>query len=366
MLKLPELKIEPASEGELELSGELSAGEFESFRAPALKTLGQAIKLDGFRPGHVPAEVLTQQVGEGKILQEMAEQALAELYPLILTERQIAALGRPEVTITKLAPGNPLGFKFKTAVMPEVKLGDYQTIAKKLNSADNTQAGAIEIKDEAVMKVLEDLRKSRETASHASHSHHEHAEGEKGDTPEDSPLGAAQGESSGSVKLELNDDFAKSLGQFETLEELKAKIKSNLETEEQLKQKDKKRVAIIEEVIKNSDLKIAAILVENEKEKMLAEMEGQIGQMGLKFDDYLSHLKKTRDDLKAGWDQEARQRVAFGLVLNEIAAREKIEAPAEELKNEVDYLKLQYKDIAEERLRQYAAGLIVNEKVFNY
>ena len=184
--------------------------------------------------------------------------------------------------------------------------------------------------------------------------------------PEDSPLGAAQGESSGSVKLELNDDFAKSLGQFETLEELKAKIKSNLETEEQLKQKDKKRVAIIEEVIKNSDLKIAAILVENEKEKMLAEMEGQIGQMGLKFDDYLSHLKKTRDDLKAGWDQEARQRVAFGLVLNEIAAREKIEAPAEELKNEVDYLKLQYKDIAEERLRQYAAGLIVNEKVFNY
>lgn len=350
MIKLPKVDIKPANEGEIEISTELEVEIFNSYRDKALKTLGNDVKIDGFRPGHVPEAVLIEKIGEEKILWEMAQQAISDYYPLILQEHKLPALGQPEVTISKIAKDNPLGFKIKTAIMPEVKIGDYKEIAKKINSEP---AEKIEIKDEDVANVLEDIRKSRATAEHA---HHEHKEGEK-----------CEHEEKEEGKLpELNDDFAKSLGQFQTLDELKAKIKENLELEKKNKEKDKKRVKIVEGIINKSELKIAKILIESEKDKMLAEMESQIGQMGLNFDDYLTHLKKTREELRGSWDKEARQRVSFGLILGEISKLEKIGAPEEDLKREVDYLKSQYKDVPEDRLRSYAASLIINEKVFEF
>jgi trigger factor len=356
MIKLPKIDIQPAGEGEIEISTELEVEVFNSYRDKALKALGEDVKIDGFRPGHVPEKVLVEQLGEEKVLWEMANQAIADYYPVILQENKIPALGQPQVTISKIAKDNPLGFKIKTAVMPEIKIGDYKKIASKINTAklvggesSSEPEFSPQTSDEEINKVLEELRRSRATVDH---SKHEHKEGEDC--------------KHGTGLPELNDEFAQSLGQFKTLDELKAKIKENLELEKKNKAKDKKRVEIVEEVIKASELKIATILVESEKEKMLAEMESQIGYMGLKFDDYLTHLKKTRDELKSGWDKEARQRVAFGLVLAEIAKLEKIEAPEEDLKREVDYLKNQYKDVPEDRLKSYAAGLIINEKVFTF
>lgn len=343
-----DLKISPAEEGELEITGELDVAEFETYRDKALKALGQDAKIDGFRPGHIPENVLIEKLGEEKILWEMAQQAISELYLQIITENKIMALGRPEITITKIAAGNPLGFKINTAIMPEVKIGDYKKIAKEVNAKPEE---SLETNDEEVLKVLEELRKSRSTAEH---SHHEHKEGEKCEHDENAEL------------PELNDDFAKSLGQFKTLDELKAKIKENLVLEKANKAKDKKRVGIVEGIISASEIKMAKVFIENEKDKMLAEMEGQIGYMGMNFDDYLTHLKKTREELRDSWSKQARERVAFGLILGEIAHLENITAPEDELKNEVDYLKNQYKDVPEDRLKSYASGLIVNEKVFEF
>lgn len=359
---ITDLKIDPATEGELEITGELAITEFASYRDKALKTLGADTKVAGFRPGHVPENVLLEQVGEEKVLWEMAQEALSDLYPEILTEHKITALGRPEITITKLAPENPLGFKIKTAIMPEVKIGDYKEIAKKVNSEPEENLVVV---DEEVEKVLEELRRSRASAEHSHGDTPKHGEGDHEHKDCDCPPSSEE-KDSGVAKPELNDDFAKSLGQFQTLDELKAKIKENLELEKKNKAKDKKRMEIVEEIIAKSELKIANILIEGEKDKMLAEMEGQIGYMGLNFEDYLAHLKKTKEELRDGWSKQARERVAFGLILGEVAHLEKINAPEEELKNEVDYLKSQYKDIPEDRLRSYAAGIIVNEKVFEY
>lgn len=345
-----DIKITPSNESEVEITGELAVSDFLTYREKALRNLGQNAKIDGFRPGHIPENILVEQLGEEKILWEMAQEAVAEIYPAIITEHKIMALGRPEVTITKLAKDNPLGFKITTAIMPEIEIGDYKEIAKKINAEP---AESLDIDEEEVGKVLEDLRKSR---TNADHSHHEHKEGEKCDHNE-----AQTGE-----LPELNDDFAKSLGKFETLEDLKTKIKENLELEKKGKVKDKKRVKIVEEVIKASKLKIAKILIENEKDKMLAEMESQIGYMGLNFEEYLTHLKKTREELRENWNDQARERVAFGLILGEISNLEKITAPEEDLKNELDYLKNQYKDVEESRLKSYASSLIVNEKVFEF
>ena len=352
MTKIPDFELNNIGEGEIEITGELPVADFELYRKKALSNLGKDLKLDGFRPGHVPPEVLASKISEEQILGEMAELAISDIYLTIITEKKIMAIGRPNVTITKLAKDNPLGFKIKTALMPELEIGDYKGIAKKINSEPEEE---IEIKDEEVATVLEDIRKSR---AHAEHAHHQHKEGEECDCATSEPSAEAGQE------IELNDEFAKSLGQFQTLEELKTKIKENLELEKKQKSKDKKRVAIISDIIKNSKLVIAPLLIEAEKDKMMAEMESQIGYMGLKFEDYLTHLKKTREELRTTWSEPARERVAFGLILSKIADLEKIAPTDEELKNELDYLKVQYKDIDEERLRSYATGLINNEKVF--
>lgn len=357
MIKLPKIDTQSTGEGEIEISAELEIEIFNNYREKALKALGEDVKIDGFRPGHIPEKVLVEQLGEEKILWEMAELAIADYYPAILQENKILAIGQPQVTISKIAKDNPLGFKIKTAIMPEIKIGDYKKIAEKINKKPEEKT---ETKNEEVDKVIEEIRKSRSSAEHA---HHEHKEGEKcgSVSPEHSTEAGHE-----NTLPELNDKFAQSLGQFKTLDELKAKIKENLELEKKTKAKDKKRVEIIEEIIKNSEIKIANLLIESEKDKMLAEMESQIGYMGLKFDDYLTHLKKTREELRSGWDKEARQRVAFGIILAEISKLENIGAPEEDLKREVDYLQNQYKDVSEDRLRSYAASLIINEKVFEF
>ena len=77
--------------------------------------------------------MLIGKVGELSILEEGAYQAIREALPQLLSEHEYDFIGAPEVTITKIAQGEPLGFKIKIAVMPEVKLADYKKIAKEEN-----------------------------------------------------------------------------------------------------------------------------------------------------------------------------------------------------------------------------------------
>jgi len=122
------LEIKLLSGSEVEIVGEISAEDFESERQHAIIHLSEDIKIDGFRPGKAPEKVIMDKIGERNILDKMAVLALQKEYPKIIEEKKIKAIGRPEITITKLARNNPLGFKIKTYVMPEVELPDYKKI----------------------------------------------------------------------------------------------------------------------------------------------------------------------------------------------------------------------------------------------
>lgn len=298
---------------EVEIVGELSVPEFTAYRERALKTLNQSVKIDGFRPGQVPEQVLISKIGEEKILLEMAEMALQENYPKIVAENKIDALGQPEITLTKLAKDNPLGFKIKTAVNPEVTLPDFKKIAKEANSKPLTE---IKVEDKEVDKVLAELEKNK-------------------------------------------TDLSK-------IENPKEKIRENLKLEKTAKQKDKRRLEIAEAVVKETKLEVPNLLIETEADKMLHEMRGQIERMGLKFEEYLKHLKKEERDLRAEWRGDAERRVRTALVLAKIAEVEKIGAPEAEVEKEVKHLKKHYEDAPEERLRTYIGNLLINEYVFRF
>lgn len=131
-----DIKLTNLPEREIEIIGAITAEKMSLMREKALKKFKDDLELPGFRKGNAPESLVAQKVGEMRLLEEAAEIAMQEEYPNILDEHKVDAIGRPEITITKLAPGNDLGFKIKTALYPDVKIGDYKKIAKKELSSE--------------------------------------------------------------------------------------------------------------------------------------------------------------------------------------------------------------------------------------
>ena len=108
------IKVSKLPKSEVEIEGELEAPLFESYFTKALKKLSEHLKVDGFRKGKIPESVILSKIPEMSILEEMAEMALAENYPKIIEDEKIDAISRPEISLTKLARNNPLGFKINS------------------------------------------------------------------------------------------------------------------------------------------------------------------------------------------------------------------------------------------------------------
>ncbi len=337
----------------VEIEGELEAGVFENYFKTALKNLGENLKLDGFRKGKIPENVLTSNVPEISILEEMAELALAEHYPKILEAEKIDAISRPEISITKLARKNPLGFKIKTAILPSIKLADYKKAAKKIISSITEAEKNIMVTEKEMEDTIMDIRKSRAPKKHvAEHVHKEGEEHKHEEVIEELP--------------EWNDEFVKGLGPFSGIEDFKTKLKENIKLEKQNLQKEKTRLKIIEKIIEESEMDLPEILVQVELDKILYRMESDITQMGLKFEDYLKHLNKTKEVLRTEFRNDAEKKAKLALILNEIAKVEKIVADEEQIVKEVAAIMEHYKDADPERARMHAENVLVNEQIFRF
>jgi len=335
----------------VEIEGELESELFEKYFNQALKKLGENLKIDGFRKGKIPESVLLSTIPEISILEEMAQMALNEHYPKIVEEEKIDAIARPEISITKLARKNPLGFKIKTAVLPEIKLPDYKNLAKKIVAKNIDASKNIVVSDEDLENTIMDIRKSRAPKKHVKDTASENNEKE---LPVNEEL------------PELNDEFVKILGPFLNVEDFKNKLKENIKLEKENQAKEKTRIEIIEKIIEGSTIDVPEVLVEIELDKILYQMESDITQMGLKFEDYLKHLNKTAEDLRKEFRKDAEKKAKLSLILNEIAKTEKITPDEEQVTKEVEHLLKVYKDADPERAKIHAENILTNEKIFQF
>ncbi|MFA6077184.1 MAG: trigger factor [Candidatus Paceibacterota bacterium] len=369
MLKI---NIKKLPKSEVEIEGELETEVFESYFSKALKRLGENLKLDGFRNGKIPENVLLSNIPEIRILEEMAELALGEHYPKILEENKIDAISRPEISITKLARKNPLGFKIKTAVLPEIKLPSYKDIAKKVIGNLTDAEKNIDVTEQDLEATIMDIRKSRAPKKHITEvEHHVHKEGEEHKhekVPTSDGVGIPTSDEDQSIgKLpEFNDDFVQALGPFKDVADFKVKLKENLKLEKGNQQKEKTRLKIIEKIIEDSTFDVPEILIEVELDKILYRMESDITQMGLKFEDYLKHLNKTKEDLRKEFKNDGEKKAKLALVLNEIAKVEKIVADQDLVAKEVAVILEHYKDADPERAKIHAENVLTNEKIFQF
>ena len=355
---------------EVEIEGELEAEIFETYFAKALKKIGETVKLDGFRPGKIPESVLLSNVPEMQILEEMAELAISEKYPKIIEDEKIDAISRPEISILKLGRNNPLVFKIKTAVLPEVKLPDYKDLAKKIISTTTDAEKNIVVTDEDLENTIMDIRKSRAPKIHMAEKANELSDVKDGEDSslsdnKNSPL--SDKEKMPEPELpEFNDDFVQALGPFKDVADFKAKLSENIKLEKENQAKEKTRIKIIEKIIEDTTTEVPEILVQVELDKILYRMESDITQMGLKFEDYLKHLNKTMEDLRKEFRGDAEKKAKLALILNEIAKAEKIVADPEQVANEVAAILEQYKEADPERARMHAENILTNEKIFQF
>jgi FKBP-type peptidyl-prolyl cis-trans isomerase (trigger factor) len=213
-------------------------------KAKALENIGQVAKVDGFPPGHIPANVLEKHVGDAGILDEMAQLAIMEAYPTILIDNKIDAIGRPEIAITKVALGNDLEFTITTAVLPKVELADYKKVSKEVNKKEVS----VTVEDSEIDAALLELRQMRahQKMHEEGHEHHDHdhTKIEEKDLPE------------------LTDDFVKSMGKFEGIEDFKTKLRENLLKKKTIERWKEERIALVDGIIDGSTIDLPDMLVD--------------------------------------------------------------------------------------------------------
>ncbi len=356
-------KVKTLPQSRVEIEGELSYEELKSERTQALTNLGKNIKLDGFRPGHVPAQILEKHLGEMVILEEMAKQAISHSYPVIIESLELKVIGQPEIKITKLAPNNPLGLSITVSVLPEVKLPDYKSIAKDINKKRPDDR----VSDEELQKKIKEIQKQKRDYERLQKD----AEKTGKDSSENkTDKGKESVKKDDNDKLpELTDEYVKTLGQpgqFKSVEDFKTKLREHLEIERKNENIGKHRANLIESILEKTSLEIPQILIDYELNQMLAQLESDLERGDIKMEDYLTHIKKTKDDLKKEWLPSAEKRAKSQLILSEIAKQEKITPNQEEIKKQTSEVLKLHKDANRESVESYVVNILTNESVMKF
>lgn len=343
-------EVKKLEHSRVEITVTIPTVEIESFRNQVIRSLQQSIEIDGFRKGHAPEPKIIERVGEMGILAEMADQALSESYPTIITKTEIMPIGRPEIVITKLVPGNDVMYTITTDVMPTVVINDVEKIAQEKNKHELT----IAVTDADVEKAITEIRKMRahEKMHEDGIDHHDHNHHNIADT--DLP--------------ELTDDYVKGLGNFETVADFTQHVRTNLEQEHTATAHEKRRLEIIEAIMDKGTYDIPASIVDFELNKMMEQFSYDLAMNGMKIDEYAQHIGKSVDDIKHEWKDQAEKRVRMQLTLEKVAHDFSIKPDQEKIDAEVEKIMDMYQNesLQKENVVTYVTQIMTNTAVFDW
>lgn len=376
------------------LTIEIEAAEVSKGVERACKRLANRVNIPGFRKGKAPRKIVERYVGMESVMQEtfdlLAPKALNDAFD----KQKLEPVTRPEVDIVTLENGKDLVFKATVTPRPEVKLGEYKGL--------KVEKEAVNITDEDVEKQLEHMRGHHgkmvaapegaevkdgdfTTLDFEGFVDGETFEGGKGqDYPlqigsksfipgfEDQLIGAKIGEERDvnvtfpedyhakdlagraatfkctirSIKQkelpELNDELARKMSKFETLEELRADIRKNLTEDAERKAENDQKQAAIEQASENIEVDIPSVMIDNRVNSMIQEMAMRLEQQGMNLEQYLqfsgTDIAKIREDYR----ETAEKNVRTDLMLEEVAKAEDIKVEAEDLSREVAVMAMQY------------------------
>ncbi|MFA7654464.1 MAG: trigger factor [Candidatus Magasanikbacteria bacterium] len=409
----------------VELTITVAPTDYQKDLEAAAVRLSERAAIKGFRAGKAPYETVKQQLGEIKILEE-ALQTIVELnYFRAVQNEKLDTIGRPEITIVKMAPGNDFEFTAKVALLPKVTLADIKKIkvAKK----------KIDVGETEVDKVVHDLRKmqpkevlkndiagkddkividmdmfidkvpmeggqAKGYQVYLNEPHYipgmvEQLLGLKKDDAKEFTLkfpaehyNKFYADKDVDIKIkvkdvyevtlpEVNEDFAKKLGQ-ESVEKLRALLLTNLAHEAEHKEDQRVEIEILEQMIANSKFEeIPEVLINSEKQKMFSELKHDLEHRGISFEKYLADIKKTEEQVAADFTENADKRARAALISRQVAMDNKIEVSDEELKKEIELIKSMYQgdelkkveeNVKRAEVKDTIAATVQNRKVVEW
>jgi trigger factor len=385
---------EATSKTKREIDVEVPAAEVTRETETLIQKYQKLARLPGFRRGHVPATVIRQRFAED-IKSEVVEALVPRYFRKETDKLGIFPVSPPRITDLHIHEGEPLRFKASFEVLPEIKVENYKEL--------RAEKPAVSVTDEEVEESLKNLQEQRATftaiegsplgdgdfAQISLDGQPKDGEGKpvhmdeilveiggKNTMPEftENLRGASAGEQrtfdvlypkdfsdqrlagktlTYTVKVqaikqknlpELNEEFAKSLGDFADVNALRQRIREDLETDRKHTAEREAKDKLVSELIKRNDFEIPEALVDRQVDIRLERGLRALAAQGMKPED----LKKMDvNRLRAGQREQAAQEVRASLLLEKIAEEEKIEVSDEEINREVEALASQAKQTAE-------------------
>ena len=360
--------------------------KFEAAITKAYNKNKGKFNIPGFRKGKAPKQIIESQYGKGVFYNDAIDMLFPEVYPTALDELNIDPINRPDLDIEEISKDNGLVMVINVEVKPEVKLGEYKgiEISKPVYTVNEEEAGLRleEMRNRAARLVdVEDRAiEAGDTAIIDFEGFQDGVafEGGKGENYslvigsntfipgfEDQLVGKNKGEEvevnvefpaeyhaenlagkPANFKVvvknvqrkelpELNDEFAADTTEFNTLDELKADLRTKLEEEAKNRAEAEMRNALVEKVSEATELEVPEAMIEAQLDNMMMELNYQLQYQGLQLQQLLEMTGRTIEELKAERREEATKLVKSSLILEAIAKAENVEVSEEEIEAEL-------------------------------
>ncbi|MEW6446636.1 MAG: trigger factor [Bacillota bacterium] len=381
------------------LEVEVEAERFSKAVEHAYRKLVKDFVVPGFRKGRVPRVILERYMGKERLYGEAATLVMGEVYPEAVKDTGIEPVSQPEVEVVQAEEGKPMVFKAKVEVKPEVELGQYKGIevkrqVREISSEDveaelerlrNRYARLTTVEDGNVCRgdiIKVDYKgtvegkpftdgtvKGREIEVGFGYLLPEVEEGligmHPGETKEmtitfpadhpDEKLAGKEAVLKITVReirrkelMPLNDDFAKEVSEFDTLEELKADVENKLRQAAAAEADIAVRQEVVDKAVENAKVEIPASMVASQVEEMMEEMKATAEGRGVTEDKLFEALKATPEEMRERMRGDAERNIKTRLVLDAIAKSEGLTAGEEEIEGEVKKIAGLYRQEPEE------------------
>ena len=380
---------------------EFTAEEFEQAQVKVYQRTKGRFAVDGFRKGKAPRSIIEKFYGEGIFFEDAVNDLVADAYGNALEELNLNVIEQPTPEFSDINKGEGFTVTINVAVYPEFEVTGYKGVEIERVS-DEVTAEMVDAEMEnlrkrnARMVAVERAAKEGDTVilDYAGFVGEEQFEGGTAERQtlklgsntfipgfEEQLVGVAAGESKDVVVTfpevyhsedlagkeatfkctvhevkeeelpELNDDFAKDISEFDTLEELKADKEEQLKKTAAAKAETSMRNAVLEAVYNANDIEIPEVMIEDETEQMLNEFDQQLQMQGMSLDQYFEYLNANKDDFKAELREDAVKRVKTRMIVGAVADAEEIMPTEEDLEAELDLMAAAYQ-MEKEQIRE--------------
>ncbi|HEY0487694.1 MAG TPA: trigger factor [Mycobacteriales bacterium] len=373
--------VETLSPTRVKLSVEVPFDELKPSLDKAYRSIAQQVSIPGFRKGKVPPRLIDQRVGRAAVLEEAINDAIPQQYSAAVREHEVKVLGQPDVNVTELADNEKVSFTAEVDVRPEFTLPDYKSLAVTVDDVEvpdsevDEQVGRLRERF-AVLKGVEravgdgdyvslDLAATVDgeevEGGTATGLSYEVGSGQLLDGIDEAIIGLESGgattfttalvggEHAGrdaevavtvrSVKEkelpELDDEFAQTASEFDTLEELREDVRTRLAQVKGVEQGMQARDKVLEALLGAVEVPLPETIVTSEVEFRKHDISHQLEHAGLSLDQYLESEGKTAEEFDAELADAARNAVKSQLVLDAVADAEEVGVGNEELTSEV-------------------------------